>query len=41
MSGVRGSVCLLWFVQERTERKDAELLIGVFETEDARRAAIK
>ena len=33
-------VYLLWFVQERKEEGDTELLIGVYETEADARAAI-
>ena len=33
-------VYLLWFVQERKESEDAELLIGVYDSEVAAKAAI-
>jgi hypothetical protein len=35
-----GSVWLLWFEQEREVGEDTELLIGVYRTEDAAKAAI-
>lgn len=31
----------LWFVQERAEAEDIELLIGIYETEEDARAAIE
>lgn len=34
-------VYLLWFVQECQEEQDIELLIGVYETESAAKAAIQ
>ena len=34
-------VCLLWFVQEKAEGKDTELLIGVYSNEAEARAAIQ
>ena len=34
------SVWLLWFEQERPEGEDTELLIGVYRTEEATKAAI-
>jgi hypothetical protein len=40
MSGVNAKVYLLWFVQERAEGEDVELLIGVYDTEVAAAAAI-
>ena len=33
-------VQILWFVRERAECEDIELLIGVYETKDAAEAAI-
>jgi homoserine kinase type II len=37
---VNKTVYLLWFVQERDDAKDIELLIGVYETEADATAAI-
>jgi len=37
---VSNKVHLLWFVQERHQAEDVELLIGVYETEAAAEAAI-
>lgn len=34
-------VHLLWFVQERDDGEDVELLIGVYDTESAAEAAIQ
>ena len=34
------SVWLLWFEQERSDGEDTELLIGVYRTEEAAKAAI-
>lgn len=34
------NVYLLWFVRERDEGEDTELLIGVYETEGAAKAAV-
>jgi len=34
------SVYLLWFVQEHQQNDDTELLIGVYDSEDAAKAAI-
>jgi hypothetical protein len=41
MSVVNARVYLLWFVRERTEGEDIELLIGVYDTEEAALAAIE
>jgi homoserine kinase type II len=38
---VNRSIQVLWFVQEREGSDDAELLIGVYETEDDAKAAIE
>jgi len=37
---VSNKVHLLWFVQERDQAEDVELLIGVYETEAAAKTAI-
>jgi hypothetical protein len=37
---VNTSVYLLWFVQERAQESDTELLIGVYATESDARTAI-
>jgi hypothetical protein len=38
---VSGSIQLLWFVRERDQGEDTELLIGVYETEQLAQAAIE
>ncbi len=38
---MRDTVYLLWFVRERTEGEDTELLIGVYSTEQDAKAAIE
>jgi hypothetical protein len=38
---VSGRVQLLWFVQEREDGEDTELLIGVYQTEQDASAAIE
>jgi len=38
---VSGSVQLLWFVRERKECEDTELLIGVYESEQLAQTAIE
>jgi hypothetical protein len=37
---VNNSVWVLWFQQERGSDKDTELLIGIYRSEEAARAAI-
>ncbi len=38
---MKDKVQLLWFVQEREEREDTELLIGVYRTEEDAKATIE